>query len=91
MSVHKSLKPEGRLKRQRSVLTRTERLEKLKEDERWKDGSSVFGLPKVKVIKVKRKKPKKEKEGEDALEGAGAAPVEGEQAPGADEPSAGKP
>ncbi len=95
MSIHKSLKPGGRLKRQRSVLTRTERLDKLKDEERWKDGSSVFGLPKVKVFKVKKKKAvKKEVEAEGAVEGAeaaveGAAPAEGEQPPQA-KPSAGK-
>lgn len=81
MSVHRSLKASNRLKRQRSVLTRTERLETLASEERWQEGDSVFGLPKVRVFKAKRKvKVKKEAEGE-AVEGAVAA--EGDAAAGA--------
>jgi small basic protein (TIGR04137 family) len=85
MSVHRSLKSRDRLKRQRSVLSRTERLEALAAEEKWEEGDSVFGLPKVRVFKTKRKvKAKKEKEGEGAeaaAEAAGAPPAEGEAAP----------
>lgn len=74
MSIHRSLKSKGKLKRHRSVLTRTERLDMLKNEERWQDGDSVYGLPKVRVIRVKRKKAaKEEKVDEAALTGEGIA------------------
>src|SRR5438270_5064213 len=47
MSLDRSLKSASSLVRHRNVLTRDERLLKLKEDERWAEGKSVFGLPKV--------------------------------------------
>ena len=67
MTLDKSLKVSASLVRTRSVLTRAERLEKLKEQERWNDGDSVLGLPKVRVQKLQLKqktKAKKEEEGE---------------------------
>lgn len=61
MSIHKSLVSGARLRRQRNVLSRWERIERLREEERWDDGRSVFALPKVKVTHHKRhKKVKKE-------------------------------
>jgi len=47
MSIDRSLKIRGALTRHRNVLSRAERLEKLKEEERWEEGDSVLGLPKV--------------------------------------------
>ena len=47
MSIDRTLKIKGALSRHRNVLTRTERIEKLKDEERWSDEQSVFGLPKV--------------------------------------------
>ncbi|UCF43040.1 MAG: small basic protein [Planctomycetota bacterium] len=47
MSVDRSLKIKGALRRHRNVLTRAERIEKLKEEERWTEGDSVFALAKV--------------------------------------------
>ena len=47
MSIDRSLKVKGALTRHRNVLTRAERVEKLKDQEKWLDGQSVFGLPKV--------------------------------------------
>lgn len=47
MSVDKSLKSKDTLQRHRNVLTRAERIDHLKEADRWTDGSSPFGLPKV--------------------------------------------
>lgn len=47
MSLDRSLKSSSALSRSRSVLTRAERLEVLKDEERWSEGESVFGLPKV--------------------------------------------
>lgn len=59
MSLHKSLRSGDALKRQRSVLKRTERIEILRKEKRFKDGeSSVFGLPKVRtVFRVRKTKP----------------------------------
>lgn len=47
MSIDRSLKVKGALERHRNVLTRAERVGKLKEEERWQEEDSVFGLPKV--------------------------------------------
>ncbi len=87
MSIHKSLVSRDMLKRQRSVLTRAERIEKLMEDEKWEDEMSVFGLPKVKVEKVKKKAKAKEaaEEAEAGAEGAVEAGAEAEAAPAEDE------
>ena len=81
MSIHRSLATAGKLKRHRNVLTRAERLEVLKKEERWKEGQSIFGLPKVRNILAKAKK--KEKEAEAAAPAAGA-PAAGAAAPAKD-------
>lgn len=47
MSIDRSLKIKGALTRHRNVLSRAERIEQLKDEERWSEGSSVFNLPKV--------------------------------------------
>jgi small basic protein (TIGR04137 family) len=47
MSVDRSLKIKGALRRHRNVLSRAERVEQLKDEERWSEGQSVFGLPKI--------------------------------------------
>ncbi len=47
MSIDRSLKIKGALRRHRNVLTRAERIEQLKEEERWSEGNSLLGLPKV--------------------------------------------
>ncbi len=68
MTMDKSLKRRASLVRARSVLTRAERLERLKQTDRWHEGDSPFGLPKVRVFKLvmkKKKKKKKEEEGEE--------------------------
>jgi small basic protein (TIGR04137 family) len=57
--------------RSRNVLNRAERLSRLQETERWKDGDSPFGLPKVRVAKLAMKK-KKVKKAEEGTEGAAA-------------------
>jgi small basic protein (TIGR04137 family) len=60
--------------RARSVLTRDERIKRLQDAERWKDGDSPYGLPKVRVYKLAmKKKKKKAKEEEEGAEGAAAA------------------
>ncbi len=55
MSIDKSLVPKGKLVRHRSVLTRTERIQHLTDEGLWDEKKSVYGLPKVKTIKVKKK------------------------------------
>jgi hypothetical protein len=47
------------------VLTREERIEKLKFDEKWAEDQSPFGLPKVRVVKTVIGKKKKKKEADD--------------------------
>jgi small basic protein (TIGR04137 family) len=71
MSIHKSLRQKDTLVRARSVLSRWERLEKLKDQGRWKDGDAVLGLPKV---RTKWKVRKRKKEAAPAAAGAAAAP-----------------
>lgn len=73
MSIDKSLRRKNTLARSRNVLTRGERIKVLQDEERWKDGRSPYGLPKVRVMKVAKKSKKKEEEAEGA-EGAAAAP-----------------
>lgn len=78
MTMDKSLQLRTGLVRSRSVLTRGERIARLQSSDRWKEGQSPFGLPKVRVYKIsmKKKKKKKEEEGEGAAaEGAAAAPA----------------
>jgi small basic protein (TIGR04137 family) len=58
MSIDKSLRRKNTLARSRNVLTRAERIKVLQTDERWPEGRSPYGLPKVRVMKV-GKKPKK--------------------------------
>ncbi len=88
MSIHPSLGSSGGDKKQRSVLKRTERLRTMLEKELWKEGDKVYGLPKIKTIRIRIKKEKaaekSEAEGVTA-EGAGT-PAAGAQAPG--QPSA---
>lgn len=47
MSIDRSLKIKGALARHRNVLTRAERIEQLKDEERWSEDDSLLGLPKV--------------------------------------------
>jgi small basic protein (TIGR04137 family) len=65
MTIDKSLKMQRGLIKNRNVLTRVERLARLQETDRWKDGDSIFGLPKVRVQKVSLKKKKKTKKADD--------------------------
>lgn len=65
MTIDKSLKIRAGGIKQRNVLTRAERLEKLAETDRWKEGDPVLGLPKVRVQKISLKKKKKVKKTEE--------------------------
>jgi small basic protein (TIGR04137 family) len=66
MTIDKTLKVKAGLIKVRNVLTRGERLQRLKEAEKFGATSSPLGLPKVRVLKLsmkKKKKVKKEEEG----------------------------
>ena len=80
MSIHKSLQPRDRLKRQRNVLSRRERIERLITEEKWSEGDSLFGLPKVKQVRVTRSHKKKAEE-----EAPAEAAEQAEGAPAAEE------
>ena len=62
MTFDKSLKISRGSLQNRNVLTRVERLKQLAEEERWNNGDSPFGLPKVRVAKVSLGRVKKVKD-----------------------------
>lgn len=65
MSIHSSFRSSGSKAGHRNVLNRLERLEKLEAAGRWNPSEKgLFGLPKVRSIKVAMKK-KKKKDGEE--------------------------
>ncbi len=49
MSLHRSLKSSGKIRKKRNVLKRFERVNVLKEEGRYQDEDKVWGLPKTKV------------------------------------------
>ncbi|MGR3292921.1 MAG: small basic protein [Candidatus Scalindua sp.] len=55
MSIDKSLVSKSKLVRQRNVLTRPERIKHLTDEGLWDEKKSVYGLPKVKILKIKKK------------------------------------
>ena len=75
MSIHPSLSG-SKKEKVRSVLKRIERIRTMLEKGSWKEGDAVYGLPKIKTIRIKIKKEKAEK-AETTAEGA-AAPAAGE-------------
>ena len=75
MTIDKSLKVKRGATRNRSVLTRVERIARLKEADAWTDESSPLGLPKVRVRKLTMKKKKKKKDEEGDAAAGGAAPA----------------
>ncbi|MFC1594493.1 small basic protein [Candidatus Omnitrophota bacterium] len=90
MSIHRSLRGSEKDKQQRSVLKRIEKIKHLKEKDEWNEGDSVFGLPKIKIVKIKFKKEKPVAEKTEEAAGAAAetaAPAEGEAKPQADSKS----
>ncbi len=82
MSLDRSLKIKGSLSRHRNVLTRTERIEALKDGEEFTEGDSPFGLRKIAHRKAPvggKVKKAAHKEGDEAAAGgeaAAAAPAE---------------
>lgn len=80
MSQHPSLKTSKAGKRHRTVLKRFEKFLALKEKGILKDEDSVFGMPKLKIVRTKVKKEKaaeKPEEGQVTAEGAAPAPGSG--------------
>jgi small basic protein (TIGR04137 family) len=80
MSIDPSLKIKGALSRHRNVLTRAERIDQLKEEQRWSEGDSLLGLPKVAHRKShagRKEEPEKE-----------AVAVAGAEAPKPEKPQA---
>jgi small basic protein (TIGR04137 family) len=73
MTMDKSLRVRKGSSSARGVLSRGERIIKLKEQERWEDGRSPLGLPKVRVVKTAMKKKKVKKEEGDAAAAGGKA------------------
>lgn len=59
MSLHPSLKVDSAGAQQRTVLTRIERIKDLMKKGHWSDDTSVVGLPKTKIVKVKAGRKKK--------------------------------
>lgn len=52
MSMHSSFRSGGGLSKHRNVLTRRERIDRLKSEGKWSaDRDSIFNLPKVRNIK----------------------------------------
>ena len=88
MSIDKSLKMKGKLVRPRNVFTRVERIKILKDEGKWEPTMSVFGIPKVKSVKIKRK-GKSEKKAVKAEAAAEATPAAAAATPTA-APAAGK-
>lgn len=77
MSIHPSLSASAQNKKHKSVLKRSERLRLMLEKGSWQEGQSVFGLPKIKTVRIKIKKEK-----------AAEKPVEGQVTEGAATPAA---
>ncbi len=65
MTMDSSLKVKAGAIRARNVLTRAERIARLKELDRFNEDKSVVGMPKVRVVKVSLKKKKKVKKAEE--------------------------
>lgn len=95
MTQHPSLKSNTKGKAHRSVWKRFERLKFLVEKDKWAATGSIFGLPKMKLLKVKIKKEKPAEavaegiggEGVPAAEGAAPAEGKGEAAPAGGAPA----
>ena len=94
MSLHPSLKIDKASATARTVQTRIERIKELMKKGLWKEDSSVTGLPKTKIVRIKAKKKAKAEEGDVAAGAtAGAAPAAAgaaaKPAAGAAKPAAG--
>jgi len=92
MSLHSSLKIDRANVTQRSVQTRIERIKELMKKGLWKEETSVTGLPKTKIIRVKaKKKVKAEDEAAASTAAASGAPAKPSGEAKAAAPTAAKP
>jgi small basic protein (TIGR04137 family) len=85
MSMDRSLRSASSLTRHRNVLTRAERLDVLKDEEKWDESKSVYGLPKVghRKMEVGGKEKTEAAPAEGAAAAAPAAGAKGAAAPAA--------
>lgn len=92
MSMHPSLSSAAKKGGKKgSVMSRVERIKFMIGKDQWKLGDKVFGLPKIKSIKINVKKEKTEKVAEAAGAKpavAGAKPAAAGTKPAADEKAA---
>ena len=77
MSIHPSLRSQSATSALRSVLKRHERVRTLMDKGEWEEGRSMFGLPKLKQLKVKVQKAEAKEEKVDEDKTAEAKPAEG--------------
>ena len=88
MSMDASLRSAASLVRHRNVLTRAERLDRLRSAGKWDDNKSVYGLPKVGNRKlIVGGKPKKEETEGDAAPAAKGAKAAAGKAPAGKAPA----
>ena len=73
MSLHPSLKITLKARKQRSVLKRIERIKHAIQKGTFNEQSSVYGLPKIKSLKIKVKKEKAEEKAAAPAAGAKVA------------------
>jgi small basic protein (TIGR04137 family) len=77
MTMDKSLRVRKGASSARGVLSRAERITRLREQDHWQEGRSPLGLPKVRVMKTAMKKKKKAKEEGAEAAGTAAKPAAG--------------
>lgn len=65
MTMDNSLRVKAGAIRSRNVLTRAERVARLKELDKFDEEASIVGMPKVRVQKISLKKKKKVKKAEE--------------------------
>ncbi|MCC9640755.1 small basic protein [Rhodopirellula sp. JC740] len=66
MTMDRSLKVQAGAIKTRNVLTRAERVERMKELDKFDEEQSIVGMPKTRVLKVSLKKKKKVKKADEA-------------------------
>ena len=66
MPIHPSLNVSDKDKKPRSVLKRIERLRTMIGKDQWKEGDDIYGLPKIKTVRIKIKKEKAAEKAETA-------------------------
>jgi small basic protein (TIGR04137 family) len=80
MSIHPSLGAAVKGKQQKSVLKRTERIKHMMTKGLWKEDSKIFGMPKIKALRIKIKKEKAAEKPAEGAEATGAAAAPAPQA-----------